>query len=401
VGDHLVTVRTKSAEAAVVDLSNKKKIAFVCSGGAVKAAAYHVGVAMALEHLGYSFAGGLAGSAEDTQPADPSKTISTYVGSSAGSLITAFLSQGRRLSELQSAFMSDPKSEGIPGMKYWEMLSPRMRKATDIFGFNTAILKMIRNPTTFQSPFGTAGIQRYLLSNVIKTDHFSDLKAELFIVTTETNHIRKVIFGKTVPVTNDERVEYRNDVSISDACAASMSLPPIYHPYTIQIDGKKREFFDGEIYEPLSTHVARDAGCDLVICSYTHQPLELSKYRDMSFADKGVQHITLQAIYQAIEQKIRYAREGRKREKMLVDDLRKFFVEKKIDMKLFEELMKTIQERLLYRPNTDYIYIHPKASDYETFMAPHFSLNRSATEHIVRKGYFSARIKFKRLALDP
>ena len=40
-----------------IDFSQKKKIGFVCSGGAVKAAAFHVGVAMALENIGFQFLG--------------------------------------------------------------------------------------------------------------------------------------------------------------------------------------------------------------------------------------------------------------------------------------------------------------------------------------------------------
>ena len=45
-------------------LSQKKKIALVLSGGGVKAAAFHIGVCLALKEKGFRFAGG---SAEEVQ----------------------------------------------------------------------------------------------------------------------------------------------------------------------------------------------------------------------------------------------------------------------------------------------------------------------------------------------
>src|SRR5580698_9986759 len=42
-----------------ISLGPKKKIAFVCSGGATKAGAFHLGVALALQEQGFKFYGGL------------------------------------------------------------------------------------------------------------------------------------------------------------------------------------------------------------------------------------------------------------------------------------------------------------------------------------------------------
>ena len=100
----------------------KKKIAFVCSGGAVKAAAFHVGVAMALEQQGFRFLGGLQEGQFEGLPPDLSKSIRVYVGSSAGSLVTTLLAQGGNLRDLQSSFRTDPDASGIPGLRYFEML---------------------------------------------------------------------------------------------------------------------------------------------------------------------------------------------------------------------------------------------------------------------------------------
>ena len=371
-----------------IDVSGKKKVAFICSGGAVKAAAFHAGVAMALERKGFVFHGGLLGAANFDMPYKPGRSIQVYAGSSAGSLITTFLAQGGTLTELVSMFRANPSDTGIPGLKYREMLRPRvMTEASAWIGFDTWWLKWLKNPS-IQSPFSTEGIRKYLHEHLIKTEKFSDLQADLFIVACELDRSRKVVFGKYNSARVNPNLEYRNDVAISDACAASMALPPVYHPYPIQIEGKQRYYFDGEIREPLSSHIGHDIGCDLIICSYTHQPLNLEG-KDYSLADRGLQAIVVQALYQAIEQKIRAARGYRAQEKDLVDTIHKFFRRKGLDPALEEELMREIDGRMSYRANVDYIYIHPRPRDDEAFFMPHFSLKRGHTEHIVRRGFMA------------
>lgn len=376
-----------------IDLSKKKKIALVCSGGAVKAAAFHCGVALALERAGFRFLGGrLEGAAERGQ-LDPSKLIQTYVGSSAGSLVATFLAQGGVLKNLISSFQDEKSIQGIPGLKYSEMLKPRIAGAKDLMSTENYLLSMLRN-ASLQSPFTTQGIADYIRSHILATDRFQELESELFIVATELNQSRKVIFGKYQSAPVLPHLEYRNDVSVSDACAASMALPPLFHPYTIQIDGKRRDFYDGEIREPLNNHVARDIGCDLIVCSYTHQPLRVPQ-GGKSLADKGVQQITLQAMYQSIEEKIRTARGTRDREKKILDLIKNYFEEKNLPKDMRDELVGMVEERMSYKQNVDYIYIHPKPTDEEVFLMPHFSLKRNHTEEIVKRGFSAARFALR------
>lgn len=382
---------------AGLELSSKKKVAFVCSGGAVKAAAFHFGVALALEQKGFRFSGGTReGLAEDT-PTDPSKTIRVYVGSSAGSLVATLLSQGGKLKDLQGSF-ERVEGSSIPGIKYWEMLFPRLSSAKDLFGLENFILDAFKH-RSIQSPFSTNGIARYLRSHVIRTDRFSDLEPDLFIVATELNQSRKVVFGKYKSAPVAAYLEYRNDVSVSDACAASMALPPVYHPYSIQIGREKRDYFDGEIREPLSEHVARDIGCDLIICSYTHQPIRFPSDKG-TLASKGINQVTLQAIYQAIEQKIYSSRSARLRERNVIDRVRKFFRDRQLPENLCDELIADLEVRMTYKSQVDYIYIHPRSSDLDMFLSPHFSLDKSKTERIAKKGYLAAMTALRGLRLD-
>lgn len=377
-----------------IDISSKKKVAFICSGGAVKAAAFHAGVAMALERKGFLFHGGMLGAANFDQPYVAGKSISVYAGSSAGSLITTFLAQGGTLSELVSAFRENPSDTGIPGLRYREMLRPRVTTdASSWIGLDTWWLRWLKNPA-LKSPFSTEGIRKYLHEHMIKSEKFSDLQADLFIVACELDRSRKVVFGKYKSARITSNLEYRNDVAVSDACAASMALPPIYHPYPIQIEGKTRYYFDGEIREPLSSHIGLDIGCDLIICSYTHQPLDLSN-KDYSLADKGLQAIVVQALYQAIEQKIQAARGYRAEEKQLFDTIHSFFKRKGLDASLEEELLKEIDSRMSYRSHVDYLYIHPRPSDDEAFFMPHFSLKRGNTEDIVRRGFLAGMFNLR------
>lgn len=358
----------------------------------MKAAAFHVGVAMALEARGFSFRGGIIGEGQSPKVrTDSNKAkISTYVGSSAGSLVATFLAQGGNLKDLEASFFENSPTGAIPAMKYWEMIFPRIKGKSDLFSFDNFFIKMLRL-RTLQSPFSTQGISRYLKSHVIKSDRFSELESDLFVVATEVNQSRKTIFGKYLAAPSNPQIEYRNDVAISDACASSMAFPPIYHPYSIQIDGVRRDYFDGEIREPLSSHIARDVGADLIICSYTHQPLRIHPSKG-SLSDRGIQQVFLQAIYQSIEQKIQSSRGYRDREKALIDFVKKFFIQNGLGSQLCDKLVEELEARMTYKSNVDYIYIRPRPTDDEMFTLAHFSLNKAVTEKIARKGYLAAMI---------
>lgn len=376
-----------------IRLSEKKNIALVCGGGGVKAACFHTGVAMALERLGFAFGGGLK---KDHKAPDDRPTISTYVGSSAGSFIATYLAQGSRIQDFVGAYRNKTRKEGdIAPIKYRDIFRPRMDKALNLLNLDTLLLASLTKKS-FQSPFSTEGLRRYMLNNVLKTDRFSDLAANLYIVATDVNEPRKVIFGNKKSFNDNLMVEYRDDVAISDACAASMALPPLFHPYRIQLDREVRDFFDGEIREPLSDHIPQEVGCDLAICSYTSQPLWQRKETG-TFADLGVQSIVIQAVMQVLDKKIRSIRGTRRKERILLKEVRRFFKEKNLDEKLCDELVERMLLRFEYDPAVDYIYIHPLPSDSQMFHLPSFSLNEEDSEMIIRKGYRATMMALGRI----
>jgi len=290
-----------------IRLSEKKNIGLVFGGGGVKAACFHTGVAIALERLGFAFKGGLRKDQNASVSNHGRPTVATYVGSSAGSFIATYLAQGGRIQDFVGAYRNKNRKEGdMPPIKYRDIFRPRIDKALNLLNLDALLLASFTKKS-FQSPFSTEGLRRYMLNNMLKTDQFSELAANLYVVATDVNEPRKVIFGNKKNFNSATMVEYRDDVAISDACAASMALPPLFHPYRIQIDRGVRDFFDGEIRDPLSDHIAQEAGCDLAICSMITQPLWQRKETG-TFADLGVQSIALQALMQALDRKIRTVR---------------------------------------------------------------------------------------------
>jgi len=55
-----------------------------------------------------------------------------------------------------------------------------------------------------------------------------------------------------------------------------------------------------------------------------------------------------------------------------------------------DKLLEILYERTRFKPNTDYIYIHPSPEDYKFFFADHFSLKPDILAMIVRTGFRSA-----------
>ena len=94
----------ESSSDRVISIGPKKKIALVCSGGAAKAGAFHLGVALALKEQGFSFFGGLNPRNGEKRVPGPME-ISTYVGSSAGSIISAYLAAGFSLDMIFNSFL--------------------------------------------------------------------------------------------------------------------------------------------------------------------------------------------------------------------------------------------------------------------------------------------------------
>lgn len=403
-----------------INISEKKKIAFVCSGGAAKAGAYHLGVALALQEKGFKFIGGLreAESGElKAKSSDGKKEISIYVGSSAGSIICSYLASGYTLEQIFDSFLGkkDPlvaEGKSLKRLTYTTMFT--LRKETSLLsaietlsgGFkiptlgrfvgtlakdsyeNLFRLKWLKLPGLFS----TSGIEKYLREDVLPSNHFQSYAADLFIVATQLNHSRKIVFGKykNLKTDEDKTVAYRDYAKISDACAASTALPIIFSPYPIENEsGHKIYYFDGEIRDTLSTHVAFDAGADLIIASYTHQPYHFVKEIG-SLHQFGMSSIMIQALYLLIERKIQNSMKSHHFSEVVLDTVSDFFKENHLPDDKRKQLLEKIEAKISHRRGVDYIYINPKASEHQMFFGDHFNLSASKMSDIVKIGFRSA-----------
>ena len=396
------------------------KAGLICSGGATKAAAFHIGVCLALRDKGFSFVGGKL---DDPPPVNAlpyprpkyhPHQIATYVGSSAGALIVTMLAAGVSIESLINSFSEGTKFRipgtfaEIPRLNYREVFTinwPRpsgilrnFQKAS-IFGktLESMILRNLRLPGIFS----TKGLAKYL-QQMLPTEHFHELKADLFVVGTQLDHSRKIVFGRYgTEKTYDQYCQYASNAAISDTVAASMSLPPIFVPYLIKHEGgKERYYIDGEIRETLSTEVAKENSCDLLICSYTHQPYH---YREDvgSLYHYGIASIVIQSLYQAIEQKIHGSKKAHENKVTALATVREFFREYHYPEERLDELCKRLQERLDFKEKISYVFIHPEPKDREMFFGDHFTLQTEILQNVVTIGYKRAMSELRKYDLIP
>jgi len=380
-----------------IDSLKNKKIALVLSGGVIKAGAWHMGVALALEDLGLAFR-----SNKSSNQGPPE--ISTYVGSSAGSFVNLYLAAGYRPHEVIESFLNRKKST-IKPLSYKDLVSfKRPKKISPPKGFDPMaetpllIRTLLRPFLKISGLFSTEGLCNYLKENVITSNDYEDYKADLFTVATHLDHSKKVIFGKyKFPnPSHDSTAVYQTGFPLAETVAASMSVPFIYGPYPLEdpITGNLEYYIDGEIRETLSTHVARDNGCEVIISSWTHTPYHFQEEIG-SLVNYGIPTISLQAIHLMIEKKIVAARSKRKMAKDVVDTLSHFLKDHKFDDKLRKNIVATIERKMNYRPNVKYIDIFPDHENYKIFFKNSFSLNPEHATEIVSAGYRKTMDVFK------
>jgi predicted acylesterase/phospholipase RssA len=393
-------------------LSEKKKLGLVLSGGGIKAAAFHLGVCLALREKGFAFAGGSKEDVKRRYP-DDKMTFKTYVGSSAGAFLTSLLATGHSVESIIDAFERGSESDltkfnrrkkvdtrlkpityrdifAVNGVNFLDSLPGLLRRKSLVTGGLEAFLK---NGFKVNGLFTVKNIERYVRTNIAGSASDSDLNdfaalgVENYVVATQLNHSRKVIFGNFPETHKVKNIKYANFASISQAVAASTALPPFYAPYGIKNQkGKELYFFDGEIRETLSTHVAADAGADLVIASYSVQPYHYTPVMG-SLHNYGIPMIINQALYQVIQQKIEKHIDHQQQISAIMSAIDGYFRQQGLPEEHREKLIEIITKRVNYKPNVDYIYIHPSPNDYEMFFVDHFSLNAKILGRIVHIGF--------------
>jgi predicted acylesterase/phospholipase RssA len=323
--------------------------------------------------------------------------IGTYVGSSAGALICLYLACGYTPQDIIQATLGI-KGSKIRGVSYKDMFtlrkptmtSPKLNLYSPLEGFPVFLKNVLKPFITLPGLFSTEGIRKYLLENVLEVDSFEDFIPDLFIVATQLDHSRKVIFSKyNYPnPSHDSTSVYYTGTSVSRAAAASMSVPPFYSPYPIQnkITNGIDYYIDGEIRETLSTHVAEDNGCEVIISSWTHTPYHFHDEVG-SLVNYGLPPIAIQSIYLMIQKKIIASRAERAKAIDIMDTVNDYMRKEKFSQTHRREIMAILQRKLHINPKVKLIDIYPEHSDYKLFFANSFSLNSKVSAHAVESGY--------------
>jgi predicted acylesterase/phospholipase RssA len=393
----------------MIKFAQKKRLALVLSGGGIKAAAFHIGVCIALREKGFKFAGGSKTSVEHKYESD-NLTFKIYVGSSAGAVVSTFLATGFSIDAVIDAFT---QGAGLKSLVRTREHEGYLRPITyrDLFALNinagtpsrflSRLFKkkpmisgglevLLKRGVKVNGLFSTRNLERYLRTTVCPTNKFDALGVKLFIVATQLNHSRKVVFGPYAETTKNKDVIYAGYSKISEAVAASASLPPFFAPYGIKnLEGKDVYFFDGEIRDTLSTHVAAEHGADLVISSYSIQPYHYNEAVG-SLHEYGMPVIFNQALYQTVQQKIESHIKHQKDVKTMIKAIDGYLREANIGEEHRTKLIEILSTRTNFNPEVDYIYIHPNPHDYEMFFYDHFSLNPAILGRIVRTGFKAA-----------
>lgn len=373
-----------------------KKIALVLSGGVVKAAAWHIGVTLALEELGFSMKSNRNSSSDEYQAKRPLE-IGTYVGSSAGAMVSVMLASGYTPQEIINGVFGTQKS-AMKKMTYKDMFHLHKRKSKPkikglyhpLDDFPVYLRSLMKPIMSFPGLFSTDGVRKYLLNEVLDVDTFEEFVPDLFIVGTQLDHSRKTIFGRyNYPNPgHDPTSTYQTGIKVSTAAAASMSVPPFYAPYPVQNPKTKETnyYIDGEIRETLSTHVAEDNGCDVIISSWTHTPYH---YHDEvgSLVDYGLPSIAIQSIYLLIQKKIISSRAKRATAIDILNTVSQYMKAEKFSTAHCRDITAILERKLHVNPNVKLIDIYPSHDDYKLFFASSFSLSPDSGSYAVKAGY--------------
>ena len=137
---------------------------------------------------------------------------------------------------------------------------------------------------------------------------------------------------------------------------------------------EKTYYIDGEIRDTLSSHVAVDAGADLIFASYTHQPYHMSE-KIGSLTQHGLSSILVQSIYLLVEQKINNQIHNKKTQRNAIDAVSHYCKKEGLEEEHRKQICSILEAELHHRMNVDWVYIHPKPSDSKMFIREHFSFS--------------------------
>lgn len=278
-----------------------RRIAFRATGGKVKAIFWHLGVRAALEDRGFHFSSGVG------EPAEPNPgEVGLLIGSSAGSVFSLLVAGGYDIPEVVSSFIGRPSR--LPPITQKTIFRPRtsrlrgyfrrvrnainLRAGAELFpgssfgeqaigdqeiaaSYDLTVRKVRRHfqvsdLLVVRAHYELTGMEEWFRALLAEHDDFNDLRTRLFILASDLDMPMTIVFGRR----DEDRTWYRyiSGVKPSRAAAASMAIPSIFNPISIQVGERKHYFIDGDVYNPTETMIEADHNCDLAIVSCFESP---------------------------------------------------------------------------------------------------------------------------------
>lgn len=265
-----------------ISMTNQKgsKIGLALAGGGPEGAVYEIGALCALEHAisGLNL-----------------NEVDAFVGVSAGGIIGANLANGLTPSQMCRAIMDtdtanpdhpfEPEMFLTPAFKQFfnswisvprllkESFSDYLENRTD----HTIIKSLMRLGRALPVGIFDNDPMRRWLENVYsregRTNDFRQLKRPLYIVATELDTGKPVVFGK----------HGMDHIPISVAVQASTALPGLYPPVEI----KGRHYVDGVLLKTVHASTILEHGVDLVLTVNPIVPVDTSESVEKGFMRRG------------------------------------------------------------------------------------------------------------------
>jgi len=335
------------------------KSALVLAGGGLTGAVYEIGALRAIDDLLVDRA---------------INDFDIFVGTSAGSLVNAFIANGISPEEmLQVIDGTHPDVDSIQRRHLfnfnrrfllgWALRLPHrlltaaldyVRHLNDMTFFDLIWSTTEALPPGLYDGRGVEEFVRTTLASLGKSDRFDELERELYIIATDLDTGERAVFGK------DEL----RDVPISTAVAASSALPVVYKPMRIG----DNEYVDGGLRGTASLDLAIERGATLVVCINPLVPFDNSSIEQASYLGKDG-HLSGKGIQSIANQSIRiFSHAG---------------------------LHYHIKQLRRTHPEVDIILIEPQPEDYQMFF--YNIMNYSAQMTVARHGFESVTLD---LAVD-
>ena len=251
-----------------------------------------------------------------------------YVGTSAGAIVAAFLANGFSPETMfqviagQHPEVPPIKRKYIFNFNQREFIRRGLGLPAKLLGTAVEYIRDWQNatlvdamwtltdalPSGFYDGMALDKYMRLALGAYGRTNRFTDLERELYIIATSLDTGERAVFGTDV----------NSDVPISLAVAASSALPMIYKPVCIGA----AEYIDGSMRGNASLDIAIEHGATLIVCVNPLVPYD-NTHRDgpipVAFSKRGFSAIAAQVSRITQHSGLRYQIKQLRRQHPAVD----------------------------------------------------------------------------------